>query len=139
MEFLRNSDTIADNEYNFRDMEKVRDGIGEKVSHFLNLMSGFLIMLIVSFIYGWKLALIMLTLIPLITICSGIFGTVSHFDYSVQANSIIHFFSLKFQAKQSVKALKSYSDAANVAEEVLSGIRTVFAFGKKSNYNVLKL
>lgn len=36
---------------------------------------------------------------------------------------------IQFQASLSVKEQNSYSAAANVAEEVLSGIRTVFAFG----------
>lgn len=35
---------------------------------------------------------------------------------------------MQFQAKLSVKEMNAYSAAANVAEEVLSGIRTVFAF-----------
>lgn len=35
----------------------------------------------------------------------------------------------QFQTSLSTKELDSYSAAANVAEEVLSGIRTVFAFG----------
>lgn len=38
-------------------------------------------------------------------------------------------FLLQFQAKSLVKEQDSYSAAANVVEEVLSGIRTVFAFG----------
>lgn len=37
--------------------------------------------------------------------------------------------SHQFQAALSTKELNSYSAAANVAEEVLSSIRTVFAFG----------
>lgn len=38
-------------------------------------------------------------------------------------------YPVQFQAALSTKELNSYSAAANVAEEVLSGIRTVFAFG----------
>lgn len=38
-------------------------------------------------------------------------------------------FTFQFQASFSVKEQNSNSAAANVAEEVLSGIRTVFAFG----------
>lgn len=39
---------------------------------------------------------------------------------------------VQFQASLSVKEQNAYSAAANVVEEVLSGIRTVFAFGGES-------
>lgn len=38
-------------------------------------------------------------------------------------------FLSQFQASSSIKEQNAYSAAANVSEEVLSGIRTVFAFG----------
>lgn len=41
----------------------------------------------------------------------------------------MNFISIQFQTSLSIKEKNSYSAAANVAEEVLSGIRTVFAFG----------
>lgn len=39
------------------------------------------------------------------------------------------FFIIKFQVVLSTKELNAYAKAANIVEEVLSGIRTVFAFG----------
>lgn len=39
------------------------------------------------------------------------------------------FLTPKFQVISSTKELNAYAKAANVVEEVLSGIRTVFAFG----------
>lgn len=41
---------------------------------------------------------------------------------------ICSFHTHQFQARLSTKELDAYAKAANVAEEVLSGIRTVFAF-----------
>ncbi|XP_031626047.1 multidrug resistance protein homolog 65 [Contarinia nasturtii] len=91
------------------DIEKIRDGIAEKVSHFLFLVIGFMICVVMSFIYGWKLSLVVISYVPIVILTNYIIG--------------------KFQTSLSTKELNSYSAAANVAEEVLSGIRTVFAFG----------
>lgn len=47
----------------------------------------------------------------------------------IPKNTIFFFRITKFQTKITTKELNAYSKAANVAEEVLSGVRTVFAFG----------
>lgn len=100
------------------------------------MVMGFLICVTISFYSGWKLSLVVVSYIPIVVITNAIIGKVSsHYSWN-------HFFLLilffpngkhctyfQFQASLTVKELSSYSDAANVAEEVLSGIRTVFAFG----------
>lgn len=43
--------------------------------------------------------------------------------------SVYRFHSKQFQVVLTTKELNTYARAANVVEEVLSGIRTVFAFG----------
>ncbi|XP_055296579.1 multidrug resistance protein homolog 65-like [Sitodiplosis mosellana] len=90
-------------------IEKIQDGIGEKVSHFLYLVMSFVICVVISFIYGWKLSLVMIAYVPIVIIMNSIIG--------------------RFQMALSTKELDSYSAASNVTEEVLSGIRTVYAFG----------
>lgn len=57
-------------------MEKIRDGIAEKVSHFLFLIMGFIIYVIMSFIYGWKLSLVVVGYIPIVIITNIIVGKV---------------------------------------------------------------
>lgn len=57
-------------------MEKIRDGIAEKVSHFLFLIMGFVICVIISFIYGWKLSLVVIAYIPIVMITNIIIGKV---------------------------------------------------------------
>ncbi|XP_031622750.1 multidrug resistance protein homolog 65-like [Contarinia nasturtii] len=105
---------VADGKHNFavritEDIEKIRDGIAEKVSHFLVLVIGFIICVVMSFIYGWKLSLVVISYVPIVILTNYIIG--------------------KYQTSLSIKESNSYSAATNVAEEVLSGIRTVFAFG----------
>ncbi|CAD7078234.1 unnamed protein product [Hermetia illucens] len=94
---------LADN------LDKMKDGIGEKLVFFTFLVASFIMSIIFSFFYGWKLTLVVLSCAPLI-----IFSTA---------------FVAKIQSSLSEKELKAYSSAGSVAEEVLNGIRTVVAFG----------
>jgi len=48
------------------DIEKIRDGISEKVGHFVYLIVGFIITVAISFGYGWKLTLAVSSYIPLV-------------------------------------------------------------------------
>lgn len=117
---------------NYRDIEKIRDGIAEKVSHFLYLVMGFVICVVISFVYGWKLSLVVISYVPIVMITNTVIGKVNIYSsvriLEISASHVFSF-SIQFQAALSTKELNSYSAAANVAEEVLSGIRTVFAFG----------
>lgn len=69
----------------------------------------FVISVIFSFFYGWKLTLVILSCAPLIIISTAVVA--------------------KMQSSLTEKELKSYSKAGSVAEEVLGSIRTVIAFG----------
>lgn len=92
-----------------RDLDKLKEGIGEKLAIFAYLLMSFIISLIVSLIYGWKLTLVVLSCAPI--------------------NVIATAFVARVQTSLSEKELKSYSGAGAVAEEVLGSIRTVVAFG----------
>uniref|UniRef100_A0A1I8MSE5 ABC-type xenobiotic transporter n=1 Tax=Musca domestica TaxID=7370 RepID=A0A1I8MSE5_MUSDO len=98
------------------DVEKIRDGISEKVGHFLYLIIGFVITVGISFGYGWKLTLAVSVYIPIVI--------------------VLNYFVAKFQSKLTTKEQESYASAGNLVEEVLNGIRTVVSFGgedKESN------
>ncbi|KAG1703630.1 Multidrug resistance protein 1 [Nymphon striatum] len=91
---------------------KLQQGIGEKVTMSLYFLSTFLISVIVAFIYGWKLTLVILSIMPLLIFSSGVIASI--------------------QAKFANKELKAYSNAAAIAEEVLGAIKLVVAFGGES-------
>ncbi|KAL9907609.1 multi drug resistance 65 isoform 1-T1 [Glossina fuscipes fuscipes] len=91
------------------DIEKIRDGISEKVGHFLYLIIGFVITVALSFAYGWKLTLAVSVYIPLVI--------------------LLNYFVAKFQCKLTTEEQESYANAGNLVEEILSSIRTVIAFG----------
>lgn len=75
---------------------------------FVYLIATFLFSIIFAFIYGWKLTLVILSCSPIIMVSSA--------------------YVAKMQTSLTEKELQSYSSAGSVAEEVLSAIRTVFAF-----------
>lgn len=91
------------------DLNKLQEGIGEKIGIFLFFMSVFLTCVITAFIHGWELTLVMLVSMPVLIIAGGAFAWA--------------------QTAVAEKELAAYGKAGAVAEEVLSNMRTVAAFG----------
>nr|XP_034351500.1 bile salt export pump isoform X2 [Arvicanthis niloticus] len=91
------------------DINKINEAIADQLALFLQrlstAMSGFLL----GFYRGWKLTLVILAVSPLIGIGAAIIGL-----------SVAKFTELE---------LKAYAKAGSIADEVLSSIRTVAAFG----------
>ena len=93
----------------FRDLNKLQDGIGEKIGMFIFCMSSFIASLINAFVHGWELTLVMMASMPVLAIAMGIIG--------------------KVQTSLTENELKAYGKSGGVAEEVIGSIRTVMAFG----------
>uniref|UniRef100_A0A8C5PZC9 ABC-type xenobiotic transporter n=1 Tax=Leptobrachium leishanense TaxID=445787 RepID=A0A8C5PZC9_9ANUR len=91
------------------DINKINDGIGDKVGHLLQNLSTFVAGLVVALAKGWQLALVFMAISPLIAVSAGLFSMMT-----VSLTS---------------KECSAYAEAGAVAEEVLSSIRTVVAFG----------
>ena len=91
------------------DLNKVQDGIGEKVGMMLRFIFAGLTAFIYPFIANWLLSLVLLSLVPILAIMGGIMG--------------------KIMTSFSKDESENYAEAGAVAEEVLSSIRTVVAFG----------
>ncbi|XP_014474963.1 PREDICTED: multidrug resistance protein homolog 49 isoform X2 [Dinoponera quadriceps] len=90
------------------DLDKMKDGMGEKLGIFINLVSSFTASIVISFVYGWKLTLVVLSCAPTIVIATAVVA--------------------KVQSSLSALELAAYGQAGSVAEEVLGAIRTVVAF-----------
>lgn len=108
-------DTKSSNDFASRiteDLNKIQDGIGEKIGMFTFSMTSFIASIINAFIHGWQLTLVMLVSTPVLAISMGILA--------------------KVQASLTENELKAYAEAGGVAEEVFSSIRTVMAFGGQS-------
>ncbi|XP_015213560.2 ATP-dependent translocase ABCB1 isoform X1 [Lepisosteus oculatus] len=91
------------------DIYKVNEGIGDKVALLIQSVTTFIAGFIVGFITGWKLTLVILAVSPLLGISAALFSKVM----------------TSFTSKEQT----AYAKAGAVAEEVLSAIRTVIAFG----------
>ncbi|XP_059052145.1 ATP-dependent translocase ABCB1-like [Achroia grisella] len=90
------------------DAMKVEDGIGEKVATCVYYLTGSVSTFLMALALGWKLALLCLISFPIQYAVLGLSGWIS--------------------AKLSVKETEATGKAGAVAEEVLSSIRTVYAF-----------
>ncbi|KAJ3597609.1 hypothetical protein NHX12_001132 [Muraenolepis orangiensis] len=90
------------------DIYKIQEGIGDKVGTLIQSLATFFVSFIIGFIKGWKLTLVILSISPLLGVSAALFSTV------------LTTFTSKEQG--------AYAKAGAVAEEVLSSIRTVFAF-----------
>ncbi|ELW61688.1 Multidrug resistance protein 2 [Tupaia chinensis] len=91
------------------DINKINDGIGDKIALLFQNISTFSIGLLIGLVKGWKLTLVTLSTSPLIMASAA-----------VCSRMVISLTS---------KELSAYSKAGAVAEEVLSSIRTVVSFG----------
>ena len=91
------------------DLTKIQEGIGEKIGMFLFFVTIFSASLINAFIHGWELTLVIFSTMPVLILAVSIcFRAVSVF---------------------AAKEQNIYGKAGAIAEEVLSSVRTVIAFG----------
>ena len=91
------------------DLNKMEDGMGEKVGMLLRFIFAGLTAFIYPFIENWLLSLVLLSLVPILAIMGGAMG--------------------KVMTSVSKDELANYGAAGAIAEEVLAAIRTVVAFG----------
>jgi ABC-type multidrug transport system fused ATPase/permease subunit len=91
------------------DIEKVHEGIGDKVGVVVQGLSSFLAGLAIAFWKSWEMTLIVLSLVPLLVMSLA--------------------FVSKMVARYSTQEQTAYAKAGAIAEEVLSSIWTVVAFG----------
>ncbi|KAG0280371.1 ATP-binding cassette, sub-B (MDR TAP), member 4, partial [Linnemannia exigua] len=91
------------------DTQLIYDGMADKVglalSSFVTFIAGF----IIGFTRGWKLSLVLLSCVPLIGACAALMT--------------------KFTVANASKGQDSYSRAGSIAEQAISSIRTIVAFG----------
>ncbi|CAF3496524.1 unnamed protein product [Rotaria sp. Silwood1] len=90
------------------DLDKIKDGMSDKVPDFITLVSRTLGSLVYSFIVGWKLSLVFLSISPLVILTFNL--------------------TVKMIVKYTVKEVQAFASASSIAQEVLQNIRTVTAF-----------
>ncbi|NXG50962.1 MDR1 protein, partial [Psilopogon haemacephalus] len=90
------------------DINKIHQGIGDKICIFVQFFSTFVTGIIIGFVNGWKLTLVILAVSPLLAASAAVWSTLL--------------------ASLTAKELSAYAKAGAVAEEILTAIRTVVAF-----------
>lgn len=91
------------------DVQKINEGIGDKIAMLIQSLTTFLTGFILGFVKGWKLTLVILAISPVMGLSAAIWA--------------------KILSAFTNKELTAYAKAGAVAEEVLAAIRTVIAFG----------
>eukprot|EP00298_Acanthocystis_sp_HF-20_P015907 c21313_g2_i2.p1 GENE.c21313_g2_i2~~c21313_g2_i2.p1 ORF type:complete len:1261 (-),score=558.88 c21313_g2_i2:339-4121(-) len=89
------------------DTNIIQEGLSDKFATALQFLSQFLVGMIIGFIHGWKLSLVILSIIPVL----GVAG----------------YFLIKLGDNKDNKK-NAYASAGSIAFEYISGIRTVQAF-----------
>uniref|UniRef100_A0A8C3JX11 Bile salt export pump n=1 Tax=Calidris pygmaea TaxID=425635 RepID=A0A8C3JX11_9CHAR len=86
------------------DVNKINEAIADQVAIFIQRITTFVCGFLLGFVSGWKLTLVIIAVSPLLGVGAAV-------------------------AKLTGRELKAYAKAGAVADEVLSSIRTVAAFG----------
>ncbi|CAG8807783.1 5445_t:CDS:2, partial [Cetraspora pellucida] len=105
-------DTVSTGDVTTRisgDIALFQEGISEKVGQVLQFSAMFFGGFIIGFVKGWKLTLVLCCVFPLLAAVGG--------------------FMTKALDKGTTEGQDAYAVAGGIAEQVLSGIRTVIAFG----------
>ncbi|VDL90047.1 unnamed protein product [Schistocephalus solidus] len=89
-------------------LEQIESGIGDRLSRFLQNFIMFISCFVTAFVNGWKLTLVGISTAPFIVLAFSLMG-VSLGRFAIKEN-------------------QAYSGANSIASEVLTAIRTVFAF-----------
>ena len=90
-------------------MTILQTGIGDKMGNTIQSISSFVFGLVIGFFYSWKLALVLISLSPVLL--------------------LVGFLNGKVLTSYTSKEETAYEAAAVIAEEVISSIKTVVAFG----------
>ncbi|NXF07810.1 ABCBB protein, partial [Smithornis capensis] len=91
------------------DVNKINEAIADQAAIFIQRITTFVCGFLLGFVSGWKLTLVIIAVSPLLGVGAAVYGLAV--------------------AKLTGRELKAYAKAGAVADEVLSSIRTVAAFG----------
>ncbi|KAG9292640.1 hypothetical protein G9A89_007012 [Geosiphon pyriformis] len=91
------------------DTNLVQEGMSDKVGNIIQSLTTFFAGFIIGFIKGWKLALVLSAVMPLLALAGGAMA--------------------KALSSSSTEGQGAYAGAGTVAEQAISGIKTVVAFG----------
>jgi ATP-binding cassette subfamily B (MDR/TAP) protein 1 len=92
----------------------MKQGIGNRFGHALRNIVSAMIYILIGLVYAWKLSLVLLAVLPLISGCGALMYTMSK--------------------KYKEKELQAYENAGGIAQSVLTSIKTVSAFNLQKKF-----
>ncbi|TPX35876.1 hypothetical protein SmJEL517_g01675 [Synchytrium microbalum] len=95
------------------DLGLIQDGIGEKVGVAAQSIVTFIAGFVIAFVRGWRLALVLLSVFPVLAGVAALVGSVVGSGTGASQDA--------------------YAEAGSIASAVISSIRTVVAFGGEAN------
>ncbi|ELU10010.1 hypothetical protein CAPTEDRAFT_193302, partial [Capitella teleta] len=110
----------------FRDIDQIEAGIGDKLSIVIQHTSCFVAGFTIAFIKGWQLALVLCTAVPFLVLIGIVANKVLLKLLKIIGKSLTVF---QIGTAWTQRELQAYAKAGSVAEEVITAIRTVVAFG----------
>ena len=126
------------------DLSKLQDGIGEKIGMFIYFMTIFAASIVNAFVHGWELALVIMATMPVlviaVSICARATAAFTEKEMNIYGKVIIIGTIIVSIIKAFIVVILAIIidffiilnvsiKAGAIAEEVLSAIRTVVAFG----------
>ncbi|EFJ12488.1 ATP-binding cassette transporter [Selaginella moellendorffii] len=87
----------------------IQEAMGEKVGKFIQLSTTFLGGFVIAFVKGWRLALVLLSVIPLLVATGGAMAILT--------------------SRMATRGQMAYAEAGTLVEQIVGGIRTVASFG----------
>ncbi|KAK9762561.1 hypothetical protein K7432_011587 [Basidiobolus ranarum] len=91
------------------DVAVIQEGISQKIGLLIQNLTTFIGGFVLAFVKGWKMALVLLSALPLLAAVGGLMS--------------------RLAARNTTEGQGAYASAGAVADEVLSSIKTVSAFG----------
>ena len=97
------------------DVTLIQDGMGEKIPQSIQFTTTFFAGFIIAFVYGWRLALVLCAVFPLLAGAAAVMAALL--------------------GKSTREGQDSYAKAGSIAEQSISSMRTVVAFGVQDQEN----
>lgn len=96
------------------DIQMIQDGISERFGSVVRALAAFATGFVVAFAAGWRLSVVVLAVLPVLLLVVAVMGRLVGSQTKVQQDL--------------------YAEAGRVAEQVFSGIRTVYAFSMEKRF-----
>ena len=123
----------------FRDLNKLQEGIGEKIGMLTFFTGTFILSIITAFVYGWDLTLVLMTMIPFMVIFGGIAAKVCGLWKILWGYIFIDFFVIEMLTENWKQVELFYLNTIELMIMIMDYIFTEIEFNKQGSLVTFKL